>query len=147
MFDIYDEEDIKQEIYILLREAEGKYDPKKGDQFSFFYNFVKYRLKTFKRDNYINVVNKQSLDKLKIHRAKQVREDSASVDNLDAETLNESEYFDKVVDMKIPAKMRMDYLRLLEGVEIAYHNKCKLLDSIKIIVEANKQKQGDFGDD
>lgn len=140
-FDIFDQDDIRQEIYLLLIKAYEKYDSSRGDEFSFLYNFVRYRLRTFKRDRFINGALKNSMDRLKIQRASSINEDSSITNTDPCEEIDKSEYFTKVVDSKIPAYLRMDYLRLLDGVEIQYHNKFKLMESIRVIVRANNDKQ------
>ncbi len=140
-FDIFDADDIKQEIYLLLVQGYKIYDPERGDEFSFLFNFVNCRLRSLKRDRFINPASKNSINRLKIQSASMVREDSSMGENLEIEEIDKKDYFSKVVDSKIPAQFRMDYLRLLDGVEISYNNKLKLMESINIIIRTNNGKQ------
>ncbi len=123
-FDIYDKDDIKQEIYFLIRQAENVYDSKKGcDEYTFYFNFVKNRLSTLKRDRYgISVYKMQIADAITLEG--------------DVELLAQSSFgeYKDIIDEKIQSNMRADYLRFIEGVKIPHRNKLLLIDAIKDII-------------
>lgn len=122
-FDIYDKDDIEQEIYFLVAQAENTYNPEKGDEYTFFFNYVKNRLSTLKRDKYgisshkMNIANAVSLD------------GEIEITYLDYF----SEYKD-IIDEKIPSHFREDYLRYVEGAKLPHRNKNMVIDAIKEII-------------
>lgn len=120
-FDVWGEEDIGQEVYFLILQAQEVYDPKKIDNdYVFYYNFVKNRLHTLKRDNYLK---------------KQNVLDTISMDyDVEQEFETYLDLYRDLIDGAILASMRADYLRFKEGVKIPYRNKLAIIDSIKKIV-------------
>lgn len=140
-FGIYDEDDIKQEIFILVHNAQPHYDAAKGDEFSFFFHYVKNRLVTLKRDNYANPTVANYKNKLKINNAGEINEISRVGRNTDLDYLEEEDMLSSLVDSKIPASMRLIYLRLIEGVSIDWHDKLKVVNAIKNILKANNDKE------
>lgn len=128
-FDIWDEDDIKQEIYFLMLKGETYFDPEKGDEFTFYLNFVAKRLKTFKRDKY--AVNKE-------------KQNIADAIPLEDDIVQEFEAciskYSSIIDEKIPASVRADYLRFKDGAKIPHRNKQIIIEHIKDIIrieEAN----------
>lgn len=141
-FDIYEPDDIEQEIYLLILKAAPKYDSSKGAEYDFYYNFVKRRLLTLQRDKGINAKTKRSDQKAKILGASTIGTENEACyeSNLAPQKLEDEDYLESVVDKKIPARLRLYYLRMMSGVEVSYHNKTKVMESIRIIKDANKQK-------
>lgn len=139
-FGIFDEDDIRQEIFILVHAGQKAYRGEKGDEFSFYFHFVKNRLKTLKRDNYFNplVSDRESLSKL--NNMGEIDESSKSYENTDIEDIDRADMLMDVVGVKIPANMRINYLKLLEGIELSYHDRVRLIGAIKNIVKANDEK-------
>lgn len=122
-FDIYDKDDIEQEIYFLVAQAENTYDQEKGDEYTFFFNYVKNRLSTLKRDRYGISVYKMQI---------------ADASPIDGEIeIKEEDFFGRykdIVDEKIQANLRADYLRFIEGVKIPHRSKLILIEAIKEII-------------
>jgi len=141
-FDIYEPDDIEQEIYLLILKAAPKYDPSKGSEYDFYYNFVKRRLLTLQRDKGINAKTKCSDQKAKILGAGTIGPENENYyeSNADSQKLEDEDYLESVVDKKIPARLRLCYLRMMAGAEVSYHSKTKVMESIRIIKDANKQK-------
>lgn len=129
-FDIYDEDDIKQEIYFLILRAEEYFDADKGDEFTFYLNFAANRLKTFKRDRYGLNEDKKNIS------------DAASngPDSLDGITDLTNEFneliltYRAIIDEKISANVRADYLRFKDGAKIPHRNKQIIIEHIKDII-------------
>jgi hypothetical protein len=122
-FDIYDEDDIRQEIFFLINKAEPLYDENRGDEYTFYSNFVVTRLKNVKRDRYL-----LNDDKKNIADAKTLEEDIEEVLNSYL-----SKYIDEI-DECIAANVRADYLRFKEGAKIPHRNKHIVIQHIKDIV-------------
>lgn len=139
-FGIYDEDDIKQEIFILINDGQKSYNPAKGDEFSFYFHFVKNRLKTLKRDNYFNPSINDTEGMKKINNAVSIEEDSKSYINKDLEVVDRNELLLEVVGSKIPANLRINYLKLLEGITLPYHERMRIIGAVKNIVGANDVK-------
>ena len=141
-FGIYGTDDIYQEIFLLVRDAQPKFDPlRSDDEFLFYLNFCKKRLKTLKRNNNVNVKTKLHGQKIKINNAAQINEElGAFCKNDDFGEFDENEFISEIVDKKIPANLRMAYLRLKHGADVNYHEKAKVLEAIKTIVRVNDGK-------
>lgn len=139
-FGIYDEDDIYQEIFLLVNHAQTLYNSEKGDEFLFYFNFIKKRLATLRRDNYYNPKLTHIDSMNKINGAEEIHEGSKLVDNRDIDLIDTEDLVSSVVDSKIPASFRLNYLRLLEGAEMNWHDKDRLLTVIKNIIWANDEK-------
>lgn len=123
-FDIWEADDIKQEIYFLMLEAVKEYDPKRGDEYRFYFNFVKKRLINFKRDNYATNVFRKNI---------------ADACTLEGDIIEEHDNFLKkyqdLIDNRIDVNFRADYLRYKEGVKLPHKRKVAVLEHIKEIVQ------------
>lgn len=125
-FDIYDADDIEQEIFLLCLDAHGVCDATLiEDEYVFYFNFVRRRLISLKRDKYYNPRNpaqQESKRKLKGPKT-EVRPDHKVVNE---DQLDEFAEFVTVIDRKIPASYRADWLRLREGIKLSWHVRDKL---------------------
>lgn len=138
-FGIYDQDDIKQEIYILIDKIKDKYNPSLGNEFSFYYHFCFKRLCTLKRDKNINHGVRTIENKIKLVNAGEIKDDIVQKrDTGITEQLEENEYLCELVDKKIHPSMRLNYLRLLDGAPINYHDRIKLIESIKTIIKVSE---------
>ena len=125
-FDIYDEDDIGQEIFFLMGQAEEVYDPAKGDEYAFYLNFVSNRLKNIKRDRYLNNSEKKNIaDAESLGNEEDIEESSSA---------NLFEYVEEI-DKSIAANLRGDYLKFKEGAKLPHRNKHIIIQHIKEIVE------------
>lgn len=129
-FDIYDKDDIEQEIYFLVCQAELIYDSDKGDEYTFYFNYAKNRISTLKRDKYGISVYKMQIA------------DASSLDG-DVEIVNLDIFgaYKNTIDDKIPFNLRADYLRFIDGVKIPHRNKLILIDAIKEIIRLNRLEE------
>ena len=141
-FGIYDKDDIYQEIFLLVRDAQSRFDPlRSDDEFLFYLNFCKKRLKTLKRNNNVNTKTKLFGQKIKINNAAQINEDTNAYSKQDEfSDFDDGEFVSEIVDKKIPANLRMAYLRLKQGADVNYHEKAKVIEAIKTIVQVNNGK-------
>jgi len=140
-FGVYDEDDIHQEIFLLVLRGESSYDPSKGDEFLFYLNFVKNRLITLKRDTFVNMTIKNPNLKMALNNASSIVESDKLYNNEDVETIDGLDLLTAVVDNKIPANMRINYLKLLDGTHIDWHDRLKLSKLIKNIIEVYDEKE------
>jgi hypothetical protein len=143
VFGIYDKDDIYQEIFLMVRDAQTKYDESKSDdEFLFYLNYCRKRLKTLKRNNNVNTKTKLHGQKMKIINATQIdAESDFFADSFNFKKIDDADFLSEVVDKKIPASLRLNYLRLKQGAEINYHEKIKLIQAIRDIIRINNDKQ------
>lgn len=125
-FDIYDEDDIRQEIFFLMAQAEEVYDPEKGDEYAFYLNFVSNRLKNIKRDRYLN-----NSDKKNIADAESLGDEEEIEEQ---QTTDLREYVEEI-DRAIAANLRSDYLKFKEGAKLPHRNKHIIMQHIREIVQ------------
>lgn len=123
-FDIWEADDIEQEIYLLMVEAQKEFNPNKGDEYTFYFNYIKNRLINFKRDNYST--NKYKMGIL----------DAKSLDLDIVEDVDKfvGKYKDMIGD-RVDSSFRADYLRYCEGVKIPHKRKILVLNHMREIVE------------
>ena len=136
-FDIYDEDDIKQEIYFLILRAEESFDPDKGDEFTFYLNFAANRLKTFKRDKY--ALNKEKKDIS--DAASNAPESLDNISELNNEFNDLMASYKSIIDDRIAANIRADYLRFKDGARIPHRNKQIIIEHIKEIIKRDLNGQ------
>lgn len=134
-FDIYDQEDIGQEIFLLVMAASKVYDSSKiDDEYVFYFNYVRNRLINLKRDK----CNDTNSRKKNILSAAPI--DNCPPKEVEYDILEElqKEEFRAIVDKKIGANVRADYLRYMEGIKLPYHIAGKLKESVSKIAESIK---------
>lgn len=136
-FDIWEAEDIKQEIYFLILQGEPEFDESRGDEYTFYFNYVKKRLMNFKRDNYST--NKY---KMGIADARPIELDL--IEDIDTYIAK----YKKIINDRVDSSFRADYLRYCEGVKLPHKRKVSILSHIKEIVDrANKNEEVVYGED
>lgn len=136
-FGIWEADDIKQEIYFLILQAEPEFDEEKGDEFTFYFNYVKNRLMNFKRDNY-------STNKYKMGIADARTIELDLIDNVDSYISN----YKRIINDRVDSSFRADYLRYCEGVKIPHKRKVAVMDHIKEIVDrANRNEEIVYGEE
>lgn len=122
-FDVWGEDDIRQEIYILMLAAQKEYDPKKGEAYRFYFNFVSARLKNFRRDNYSSNPYRKAI---------------ADAGSLEMDVIESQNNFIRahidLIDERVDAKLRGDYLRWKEGVKLPHKRKNIIINHVKEIV-------------
>ena len=143
-FGLYDEDDIRQEIYLLVMGAESQLDQSKltgeSSEYSFFYYFVKKRLLTLKRDKFRPANPKSARMSSKVSGALSLRDDHALTKDFHKLFEDYSDLVD-LVDKSIPAVHRLSYLKLLEGYEIEYYEFRKIISIMQSIIKRNADDQ------
>lgn len=121
---------------MLVHKASAKYDETKGDEFQFYYHFVSRRLITLKRDKQMAPKSRFAEAKMKVYGAAPLEEGHKTIDNIH-EIFEEYSDLVDIIDKKIPATLRLNYLRMLEGIELTTAERNKIIESIRKIVEIN----------
>lgn len=142
-FGVYDEDDIKQEIFIIAAKALPNFDPEKASLENFLFVHISNRLKTLIRDNHYtsgknwiedrkkNIINTVCIDKIDDNS-----ERSCHL-NIDNETNLDKKIIFELIDANLPSYLRSDYLRLLHGNSIPTARKEKVIDAISSILKEN----------
>lgn len=134
-FDIYDEDDIGQEIFLLCVEADKVYDPERTDPESYFYNYCKLRLKNLKRDKFVNPALKDAQSQAAVKCPLSISQyeldfEEARIQDLIVE-------YEDLIDKKVPASLRDLYLKYRDGVTLTYNDRLKIFDFVRDVIENN----------
>lgn len=137
VFASYDIDDIFQEAFIIGIEGLEKYDEKRPLA-NFLFTHISNRLKNFKRDNYY---------RLDIGSAQQIQDRKKSLlEPIDIESVYSASNKDnilsnvymseilKIIDEKLPAQYRRDYLKLQTNSPMPKGRKAIILQIIKQLI-------------
>lgn len=134
-FDIYDADDIGQEIYLISLDLLPKYEEDKGELYPFLLGAVKNRLISFKREKYCNPKAQISEQKLAILHTTDIYE----TDLIDYNVNNYIKEYDEHIDQNIPCTLREDYMKLKEGLTISAQSKQKILEYVGEVIRNIKK--------
>ena len=137
VFASYEVDDIEQEAFLMGGEALHRYDSSKPLE-NFMYAHISNRLKNFKRDNYyrfdygnaqkIQDRKKSILEPMDIAALYSVSTDDETVSNAHITEMIE------LIDRKLPAELRGDYLRLQNNASLPKGRKALIIDVIEQII-------------
>jgi DNA-directed RNA polymerase specialized sigma24 family protein len=142
-FGVYDEDDIRQEIFLISALALPKFDPEKATLENFLFVHVSNRLKTLIRDKHFasgknwiedrkkNIINTVNIDKIDENAETGCHFNNDEVANL------ERKYVFELIDKHLPSYLRSDYLRLMHGNSIPTARKEKVVAAISSILKEN----------
>lgn len=132
IFHGYELDDIKQEAFIICMDAMDRYDPSRPLE-NFLSVHLSNRLKNFVRDNYYT---KDQEDKKKVIKPSSLSyEDTIPTytdevdDNIDATA------FQKIIDQKLPAEHRADYLKIINDVYVPKKRREEVIAIIKELLD------------
>ncbi len=94
------------------------------------------RLKNFLRDNHFT--NNDSTDRVKVMQPAQLDGEDSILDNPDyfmSYDNVENQDMVQIINTHLPAFMRMDYLRMINGVSINKNRRIEILTTVKEILE------------
>ena len=136
-------EDIKQESFIICMEALSRYDNKRPLE-NFLSVNLSNRLKNFVRDNHF--IHNDNGDRVKILKPAQLDHENSIVDNeekfsVSIESIEDQNIVD-IVNKKMPAGIRLDYLRMINDVYITKQRKQEILDIINEILQEHGYEEG-----
>ena len=128
----YELDDIKQEAFIICMDAMDRYDPTRPLE-NFLSVHLSNRLKNFVRDNYYT---KDQEEKKKVIKPSslsyeytiQTYADEID-DNIDAAA------FQKIIDQKLPAEHRADYLKIINDVYVPKKRREEIISIIKELLD------------
>jgi DNA-directed RNA polymerase specialized sigma24 family protein len=126
----YEPEDIQQECYLMALDAVERYDEQLPLE-NFLSIHLRNRVINFRRDKYLR---KQSL--LDAECIDYVEDEI--LDYTDAEIEVESRELWDRIDTELPASLREDYLRLLDGASIPSKRKKKLIEALAEICQESE---------
>ena len=135
----YTENDIKQESYIICISALERYDSKRPLE-NFLAVNLSNRLKNFVRDNHFvkSVDETSNEDKIKISQPAQLENELEIVDSKEKYAVSDEDIdisqLSYIIDCLLPANVRMDYLRVLNGGNITKARKEEVYACIKEII-------------
>lgn len=124
----YDIDDMKQEAYIICMDALERYDEKRPLENFLSVNLAN-RLKNFIRDNHCK---SGETDKKKIMCPSQMPHSDIAVDeNINPEDIISMIEIKEIIEEKMPARLRMSYLKMVNGVSINKSKKEEVINFLK----------------
>lgn len=133
--------DIKQESFIICMEALSRYDNKRPLE-NFLSVNLSNRLKNFVRDNHF--IYNDNGDRVKVLKPAQLEHETSIVDDkweISYDSL-ELKNMSKTVDEKIPAALRMDYLKLINDVYVTKQRREEIIGIIQEILQEHGYEDG-----
>ena len=101
------------------------------------------RLKNFVRDNHF--IHTDDLDRVRVLKPAQLDHENAVVDANDNNITYDSIEFKNmadIVDVKIPASLRLDYLRMINDVYITKQRREEIIEIINEILQEHGYEDG-----
>lgn len=139
----YTVDDISQESFIICMEALPRYDATRPLE-NFLSVHLSNRLKNFVRDNHFT--NTEDTNKVRVMKPAQLDHEHSLVDqrNLFAIDENSIDYgeMSKVIDKKLPAQYRLDYLKMQNEVYVSRQRKEEIVIVIREILTENGYEKG-----
>ena len=130
----YTIKDIRQESFIICMEALNRYDNTRPLE-NFLSVNLSNRLKNFVRDHHF--IYNDNGDRVKVLKPAQLDHDTSIVDekwDVSYDSL-ELKNMSRIVDAKIPATIRLDYLKLINDVYITKQRREEIIDIIQEILQ------------
>jgi len=139
----YTVDDISQESFIICMEALPRYDATRPLE-NFLSVHLSNRLKNFVRDNHFT--NTEDTNKVRVMKPAQLDHEHSLVDerNVFAVDENAIDYgeMSKVIDKKLPAQYRLDYLKMQNEVYVSRQRKEEIVIVIREILTENGYEKG-----
>jgi DNA-directed RNA polymerase specialized sigma subunit len=139
----YEVDDLKQESFIICMEALPRYDSARPLE-NFLSVHLSNRLKNFVRDNHF--VNAEDSDKVKVMKPAQLDHEHGLVDGQQRFAIRDEQidYRDmiKIIDRKLPAQYRMDYLKMQNDVYVSKQRREEITIVIYEILTENGYEKG-----
>lgn len=133
----YEIEDIKQEAFIICMDALERYDENRPLE-NFLSVHLSNRLKNFIRDNYYT---KDETEKKKVLKPQSLSsEDIAILVYHDDHSSIDAKNIKQVVDQRLPANYRADYLKMVNDVYVSKKRRNEIVEIIKDIVNSYLQE-------
>tara|TARA_R100000908_G_C3743824_1_gene139665 strand:- start:319 stop:819 length:501 start_codon:yes stop_codon:yes gene_type:complete len=132
-------DDLKQEAFIICMEALPRYDEARPLE-NFLSVHLSNRLKNFVRDNHFT---RDEDEKAKVVMPGQLNNEEYLLDN-NEEYIESLDYKEmrSVLDIKLPARYRADYIKIVHDVYVPKKRKEEVLFIIKTILEEQGHEKG-----
>ena len=128
----YEIDDMKQEAFIMCVDAMERYDPSRPLE-NFLSVHLSNRLKNFVRDHHFT---KDEEDKKRIVMPGQLNHEDRLVDqHHDGGESLDYQQMSYILDLKLPASVRADYLKIMHDSHVSKRRKEEVLLIIKEIME------------
>lgn len=157
VFGFYEIKDIEQEAFLIAVDGLERYDPSRPLE-NFLSVHVSNRLKSFKRDNYVrqeepcpycnnqddycekcerkrkrNEIKKNIIGPIEISHVddeneKNMKLNPMFIDNIEIDEIK------RLIDIELPVSLRIDYLKMLDGVYVAKQKKDRVKEEIIRII-------------
>ncbi len=139
----YTIDDIKQESFILCIEALQRYDEKRPLE-NFLSSNLSNRLKNFVRDNYF--LSTTDAERVKVVQPAQLDYEEKLLDHSEKFSVSDedvdSSYLLENIDRLLPASMRLDYLKIMDGVYVNKNRKSEINEKILEIMQEIGYEEG-----
>lgn len=139
----YTVEDISQESFIICMEALPRYDATRPLE-NFLSVHLSNRLKNFIRDNHFS--NTEDTNKVRVMKPAQLDHEHSLIDQRNSFAVDEDaiDYgeMSKVIDKKLPAQYRLDYLKMQNDVYISRQRREEIVIVIREILTENGYEKG-----
>jgi DNA-directed RNA polymerase specialized sigma24 family protein len=135
----YEVEDIKQEAFIICMEALPRYDEERPLE-NFLAVHLSNRLKNFVRDNYFM---KDEEEKRRVVMPGQLANEEYIVDDLtDGQDKLDYKMMLKILDLKLSASYREDYLKIIHDAYVPKKRREEVLGFIYEVLEEHGHAEG-----
>lgn len=135
----YEIQDIKQESFIICMEALPRYDEERPLE-NFLSVHLSNRLKNFVRDNYFI---KDEEEKRRVVMPGQLSNEAQIIgDATEVPHKLDYEAMVRILDIKLPALYREDYLKIISDVYVPKKRKEEVLDFIYEVLEEHGHAEG-----
>lgn len=139
----YTVDDIKQESYIICIEALERYDGKRPLE-NFLSVNLSNRLKNFVRDNYF--ISSTDQQRVRVVQPAQLDYEENLIGEEDAisKIYSDIDYknLSHLIDINLPPHMRMDYLKMVEGMYISKQRKDEISEYILENIVGAEHEEG-----
>lgn len=139
----YTVEDISQESFIICMEALPRYDATRPLE-NFLSVHLSNRLKNFIRDNHFT--NTEDENKVRVMKPAQLDHEHSLVDQRNVFVVDEDAIdcveMSKLIDKKLPAQYRMDYLKMKNDAYISRNRREEIITVITEILTEHGYEKG-----
>ena len=144
VFTSFECDDIRQEAFLIAYDGLKSYDNGRSLE-NFLYIHLSNRLKNFKRDNYYRYevgdaqkmqdTKKSILEPIDIHELFHIATGSDIEDEAHLTEIHE------IIDEKLPANMRSDYLKLKNKGKLTKSRKVKIIKKLQEIIDGDHENE------
>jgi DNA-directed RNA polymerase specialized sigma24 family protein len=128
-FDIYDEDDMAQEIFLICAKLTEKYDESKGAYFPYLLGAARNRVISFTRKHYGNLNSGNYQDRIAIRKAVDISNVHVLEQDHDVEEMVEK--YAQYISDNISPSLREDFMKMREGIKLPYPRRTEILEYVR----------------